>query len=198
MNEEQIRIVEALVFASPEPVGPARLLEVLDGPTEEEVVSAIGALNDEYAGSARAFRIIRGGGGFRFATLPEYGRWVRRLVIGSGRVRLSQAALETLSLIAYRQPITRADIEAVRGVDTGGVLKMLLERHLVRIAGRARSAGRPLLYGTTADFLKHFGLDSLDDLPRPTEVDDAAHRSTGLSNELFSPESGLIEPNNPE
>ncbi|MBM3325603.1 MAG: SMC-Scp complex subunit ScpB [Calditrichaeota bacterium] len=168
------RIIEALIFAAPEPVNEERLAEIIGQTSSSEVSAAIDRLDAEYASQGRAFHIIRGGGGFRFATLPEYGRWVRKLVVGSGRVRLTRAALETLSLIAYRQPLTKSEIEDVRGVDSTGVLKMLLERRLVKISGRRSSAGRPLLYGTTVDFLKHFGLDSLDDLPKPAEVKEVA------------------------
>ncbi len=168
------QIVEALIFAAPEPVSVERIVDIIGNTNSDEILGIIEKLNNEYLIQNRSFHIIRGGGGYRFATLPEYGRWVRKLVVGSGRVRLTRAALETLSLIAYRQPITKAEIEAIRGVDSSHIIRMLLERRLIKINGRKPVAGRPLLYGTTTDFLKHFGLDSLDDLPKQTEVNGKA------------------------
>jgi len=169
-DDSDIRLVEALIFAAPEPVDEERLAEIITGVSREKVLSLIAELNRQYEATGRAFTIISGGGGFRFATLGEFSRYVRKLVVGLGRLRLSKAPLETVSLIAYRQPVSRSEIEAVRGVDVGGVLRLLLERRLIRVEGRGSGPGRPLLYGTTADFLCHFGLDSLDDLPKPDEL----------------------------
>lgn len=122
-------------------------------------------LNRVYEKNHHSFRIISGAGGYRFATLPEFGPWVKRLVMGSGRIRLSRASLETISVIAYRQPISRAEIEAIRGVDVSGVLRLLLDRRLIGIQGKSPGAGRALLYVTTQEFLRHLGLNSLEDLP---------------------------------
>lgn len=170
MLDEKLQLVEALIFAAPEPVASARLAEVVEGLSAPDADRAVAELNDIYERDGRAFHIVRAAGGYRFATRPAFGKWVRQLIAGVGRMRLSRAALETLSIIAYRQPVSRADIEGVRRVDVGGVLKLLLDRRLVRIAGRSKGAGRPLLYGTTTEFLKHFGLDSLSDLPQMGEL----------------------------
>ncbi len=188
MDERLSRLVEALIFAAPEPVDDERLVQLIGTAPAEAVSAAVDALNGEYEREDRSFRIVRGAGGYRFVTLPEYSRWVRRLVVGSGRVRLSRAALETVSLIAYRQPVSRADIEAVRGVDVSGILHMLLERKLVRIVARSQSPGRPLLYGTTPEFLRYFGLNSLDELPRPGELKeiDAGAEMNDRSNSLIT------------
>ncbi len=170
MSSEPQNLIEALIFASPEPVSAVRLAEVANDLSAQEVEALIGKLNSIYETEGHAFRIVRAAGGYRFATLPQYGRWVKQLLAGGGRVRLSRAAIETLSIIAYRQPISKADVESVRRVDVGGVLKLLLERRLVKISGRGKGAGRPLLYGTTTEFLKHFGLDSLADMPQMSEL----------------------------
>ena len=166
MREDLPQLVEALIFASPEPVALARLAEVIGDCETGEVESVIFGLNESYEREGHAFHIVRAAGGYRFATRAAFSQWVRKLLVGSGRVRLTRASLETLSLIAYRQPISKAEIESFRRVDAGGVLKMLLERRLIRITGKAKTAGRPLLYGTTTEFLKHFGIDALEDLPK--------------------------------
>ena len=134
--------------------------------------SIVDGLNADYAASVRAFVIIEIAGGFQFATRKEYGLYVGRLAKDKSRRRLSQAALETLAIIAYRQPLSKPDIEAVRGVNCDEVLSSLMERGLATITGRAETVGRPLLYGTTDDFLRYFGLVSLKDLPRPREIDE--------------------------
>lgn len=178
-KEEQIvndnsnsRLVEALIFASPEPINSQGISELIPDISQSEIPGIVDFLNQEYETQDRAFRIIDGAGGFRYTTLPEYSPWVKRLVVGAGRVRLSRAALESVSLIAYRQPITRSEVEAVRGVDGGGVLRMLSERKLIKVSGRSSKPGKARLYVTTAKFLRHFGLNSLDDLPKPSEMFD--------------------------
>ncbi len=166
MRKDHLQLVESLIFASPEPVAAARLVEVIGECDVSDVESAIFQLNESFEREGRAFHIVRAAGGYRFATRAAFSPWVRKLLVGSGRVRLTRASLETLSLIAYRQPISKAEIESFRRVDAGGVLKMLLERRLIRITGKAKTAGRPLLYGTTTEFLKHFGIDAIEDLPK--------------------------------
>lgn len=182
MNKIDIQLVEALIFAAPEPVDESRIAEIIGNVSLEEILSSIEELNRFYEESERSFSIIKGGGGFRFATRSQFSRWVKRMVLGSGRLRLSLAALETVSMVAYRQPISKAEIESIRGVDVGGVLKMLLERKLVKVTGHGKGPGRPLLYATTSDFLRHFGLDSLDDLPEPDDLSEVDHEGG-----LFSP-----------
>ena len=165
MDSHFTNLVEALIFAAPEPIDEQSISQIIGCVNDGSIREAVERLNSEYERGGHAFRIISGAGGYRFATQPEYSPWVKRLVIGSGRVRLSRAALETVSLIAYRQPISRAEIETIRGVDVSGVLKLLLERRLVNVVGRGKGVGRPLLYSTTPEFLRHFGIDSLEDLP---------------------------------
>jgi segregation and condensation protein B len=130
----------------------------------------VAELNAEYLREGRAFRIVSVAGGFRMLTRPEHAMWIK-LLHRSSRPRLSQAALETLSIIAYRQPVARTELEGIRGVNVDGVLKTLVERDLVRIAGRGEGLGRPLLYATTERFLEYFGLPDLEALPRPEEVE---------------------------
>jgi segregation and condensation protein B len=174
-------IIEALIFAADEPVTLKILDAIFNGPAEngqphrvpvEEIRNAIAELNEEYNQQHRAFRIIQVGGGFQFATRPEYAEWVGELYKEKGKRKLSHSALETLSIIAYRQPVTKPEIEAIRGVNADYVLHTLLERGLVTITGRASTVGRPLLYGTTKEFLKHFGINDLSDLPKPRELEE--------------------------
>ena len=178
-------VIEALVFASQKPL-PAKeivaaLRSALDDSDEESVramallkEAEVGAfleqLRFEYQHENRAFQLVEGVSGWSVVTKPEYALWVRQLYPESKPTRLSGPALETLAIIAYRQPVTRADIEAVRGVAVDGVVQSLLERSLVRIAGRAEVPGRPLLYETTQVFMQHFGLRSLEELPNVDEL----------------------------
>src|SRR5665213_2437049 len=133
---------------------------------------AVQILNDAYESTGRAFRLIEIAGGYQFATRTEYGEYVARLFREKSRRRLSGAALETLAIVAYKQPVSKNDIENIRGVNCDEVLKSLLEKNLVTITGRAETVGRPLLYGTTLDFLRHFGLPRIQDLPRPREIEE--------------------------
>lgn len=158
--------VEAILFSSSEPLTASKLGSVLDGSDGHKVRAAIKELNEEYERAGRAFRIDEIAGGFQMLTRPEYAEFVDRFHTVVRKSKLTQAALETLALIAHRQPITRAEIEAIRGVQCGEVLRSLTEKRLVRIAGRKDVPGRPLLYTTTRDFLGHFGLNSVDDLKK--------------------------------
>ena len=165
MAEQDItKIVEAILFSSSEPLALAKLSGVLEGVDGRDVRKALAALNEEYEREGRAFFIQEIGGGFQLMTRPEYAPWVDKLQKVERKSKLTQAALETLALIAHKQPITRAEIEAIRGVQCGDVLRSLIEKRLVKIAGRKDAPGRPLLYGTTRFFLEHFGLGSLEDL----------------------------------
>jgi len=163
--------LEALLFASDQPLSMARLLEVVPRAKKAEVHEALDELETDYQDGARAFRLLRIAGGFQLATKQEYANVVRRLFVGKRRVRLTKAALETLAIIAYKQPTTRPEVDAIRGVSSGGVLETLLERDLVRIAGRADGVGRPLLYATTGEFLQYLGLNHLRDLPNLAELE---------------------------
>ena len=160
--------VEALVFASERPISESRMKTVLgieDEDATKQIKEAIDSLNESYDKNARAFRLERVAGGYRPLTREEFAPLVSRLHADRQQQKLSQAALETLSIIAYRQPVMRAEIEVIRGVACGEVLRSIMEKRLVKIVGRAEELGRPMLYGTTRDFLNIFGLASLDDLP---------------------------------
>jgi len=174
-------IIEALLFATDEPLTVRQLVEIFGMPEEgeapaavtgEEVLAAIDELNGEYARAGRAVRIVRVAGGYQFATKPEFAPWLGRMLREKSRRKLSVSALETLAVIAYKQPVTKPEIETIRGVNADYVLRTLLERSLVAIVGRASTPGRPLLYGTTKEFLKHFGVNDIADLPKPREIDE--------------------------
>ncbi|MBW7996890.1 MAG: SMC-Scp complex subunit ScpB [Candidatus Glassbacteria bacterium] len=163
-------VIEAMLFASSEPVDAARL--AVSAEMEEELVhQAVRTLNEHYESSDRAFRVMEISGGYQYRTVPELAEYVRGLGRQSSSQKLSPAALETLAIIAYRQPITRVEVEKIRGVNPSGVLKTLLEKRLITICGRAQILGRPLLYGTTPEFLRYFGLSGLDSLPRESELE---------------------------
>lgn len=164
-------IVEAILLTSSEPVSPGRLLGVLKGLTGREVREAVDGLNKQYEAGNHAIRVAEVAGGFQLVTAAEFASWVRRFQ-DRGPVRLTQAALETLALVAFKQPVTRAEIDNVRGVDSAGVLRTLLEVDMVRIVGRSEGLGRPMLFGTTREFLVHFGLKGLTDLPKPKELEE--------------------------
>ncbi|HWB18917.1 MAG TPA: SMC-Scp complex subunit ScpB [Phycisphaerales bacterium] len=160
--------IEALLFSSDRPLSEGRLADMIGLPAKgatKLVATAIEALNQEYEQSQRAFRAYRLAGGWQLMTLPAFGPLLAKLHADKQMSRLSQPALETLAIIAYRQPILRAELEAIRGVACGEILRSLMERRLVKIVGRAEEIGRPMLYGTTGEFLKTFGLASTDDLP---------------------------------
>ncbi len=175
---EKRRIVEALVLSSSEPISAAKLAEIVPGCEPDEIKELVNALNAEYAEQDRSFEIWEIAGGFQIRTRAEFSGYLQKLQ-KERALRLSQAALETLAIIAYRQPVTRAEIEDVRGVDAGATVKSLLERHLIRIAGQREVPGRPMLYGTTRRFLEIFGLESLKNLPTLRELDELA-REQGL------------------
>ena len=180
------RVLEALLFASDKPISAAECVKHLKGAVEaapedlevaalaktkqDEVASAMRELGAKYEEQQRGFRLVESGSGWKAVTTPDAAPWVRQLFPENRPARLSPSALETLAIVAYRQPITRADIEAVRGVNVDGVMQTLLERGVIRISGRADVPGRPLLYGTTEFFLEHFNLRSLDELPNCAEL----------------------------
>jgi segregation and condensation protein B len=159
------QVIEALLFSSDTPLSAARLADLVDDCTPSVVRKHIAALNEKYERAGLSFRIESIARGYRMMTLAEFGSWVARLEQHRRETRLSPAALEALSIIAYKQPVIRADVEAIRGVACGEVISRLREMGLVRVLGRAEIVGRPLLYGTTKRFLDVFGLADLDDLP---------------------------------
>lgn len=179
-----IRVIEALLFSAQKPLTTIELRDALTGSgdrdelvpnefarvKEAEVAATLGQLKTDYTLTLRGFHLVERAGGWQLASHPDCAAWVRQLFPGPKPARLSPPALETLAIIAYRQPITRADVEAVRGVTVEGVLQNLMERGLVKITGRAELPGRPLLYETTEFFLEHFGLRNLDELPNAEEL----------------------------
>ena len=168
---EEIQIVEALLFASPGPLTQSRvnLIFETDPPKLDEAVKE---LNRHYEKANRSFKIQMIAGGFQLTTLPEFDIWIKRMLDKSGKLALSTAALETLAIIAYKQPISRFNVESIRGVDCSGVIKTLLYKSLVRIKGRDEGPGRPLLYATTDKFLENFGVNRISDLPKLKEIAD--------------------------
>lgn len=165
-------VIESLLFVADSPLSLQRLSAVLEGVEKAEILATLRALQAEYDAPGRGFRIAEVAGGFQMRSSKENAEWVRKLQRGKP-TRMSRATLETLSIVAYRQPITKAEIEDVRGVDVDGVLTTLLERRLIRIVGRKEVVGRPFLYGTTAEFLEIFNLKDLSDLPTLKEIEGA-------------------------
>jgi segregation and condensation protein B len=157
-------IVEALIFASPEPVTMKTLVRMLDTEPKEEIAATIEALKADY-GRPGGLRLVEVAGGYQIVTRPEFHEWVRRLFHERTTQKLSVASLETLAVVAYKQPVTAPEIAEIRGVNTSGVLATLAERRLIKVVGRKQVVGRPFLYGTTREFLERFGLNDLTDLP---------------------------------
>jgi segregation and condensation protein B len=164
------RAIEALLFASEKPLTLDHIqMACEEGVTAEHIRTALRALREEYDAAGRGFKLYEIAGGYQFMTDPKHAPFLRRFYQAREKKRLSQASLETLSVVAYKQPASRADIEFIRGVNVDGALKTLLEKGLVRIVGRKDVPGRPMLYGTTREFLEHFGLKSTDELPPLSE-----------------------------
>jgi segregation and condensation protein B len=158
--------LEALLFSTHHPLTAGRLAEMLELESTRPVRKSIKLLNESYETTGRSFRVEQVAGGYQLLTLPEHGELLQKLHQREIDAKLTKAALETLAIIAYKQPILRADIEAIRGVACGETIRSLMEKHLVKIAGRAEVPGRPILYGTTRRFLELFGLNSVKDLPQ--------------------------------
>jgi segregation and condensation protein B len=171
--------IEALIFASDEPISEIDIFRVIKGIDGEEIdisaediQNAIQELNDKYQQSSSSFKIMKIANGYLFATKEENAKYVGYLSSEKSKRRLSQAALETLAIIAYKQPVTKPELEQIRGVNSDYILNTLLDKNLITITGRAETIGRPLLYGTTNEFLKYFGLYNLSDLPKPREIEE--------------------------
>ncbi len=165
-REELVKVVETLLFITDQPIEMKKLCKITEVGDEAVLRDALAELQRLYLETGRAIQVMEVGGGWQLTTKPEYGRWVRKLYNEKLTLRLSAAALETLAIIAYRQPITRAEIEVIRGVEVIAPLETLVTRGLVKVAGRKETVGRPLLYGTSDDFLRLFGLNNLDGLPK--------------------------------
>jgi len=199
-----VAVLEAMLFASDAPVEAERIREVLELPSADEARALVAELARGYDESGRALQIVEAGGGYRLVTRPHVAPWLVRLARSRSRSRLSRPAVETLAIIAYRQPVSRPEVDAVRGVNSEGVLENLMERRMVRIAGRKDAPGRPFLYETTREFLVAFGLRDLGDLPRvdgdlvlrdlgDVEVRGAAEGEPSETNPKQEP-SGTAEP----
>ncbi|MBD3401703.1 SMC-Scp complex subunit ScpB [candidate division GN15 bacterium] len=171
--------VEAIVLASPEPISARKIAGVIEDITPAKVAEAVAHLNERYAETESSFRIRQIAGGYQYYVLPEYTGFVEELFARRRKLRLTRAALETVAIVAYRQPVTKAEIEHIRGVASDGVLHNLLEKKMVTIVGRAETVGKPLQYGTTDDFLKFFGLNRLEDLPKMSEIEELVKASEG-------------------
>ncbi len=172
-------IIESLIFASDEPISHSEIIRAIKGIDGEEIEISesdinlvIEELNNNYNVQNISFNIIKVAEGFSFATKPEFAKYLGFLSTEKSKRRLSQAALETLAIIAYKQPIATPELESIRGVNSDSILSALLEKNLITIVGRAETVGRPLLYGTTQEFLKYFGLYKITDLPKPREIED--------------------------
>jgi segregation and condensation protein B len=170
MNNSLKALIESLLFVSQEPVPLERLGTVVEDVPVAEIEAAIEELIRDYDAEGRGIHIIRAGGGWLFSTKPDHDREVRRLLQIERKNRLSSAGLETLAAIAYRQPVTQSEVSAIRGVDSTGALKTLLEKKLIKIVGRKKAPGNPLVYRTSDEFLLYLGLDSLDGLPSEAEI----------------------------
>ena len=169
MSDELKPIVEAMIFASPDPLTPKTLFRLLSNESREKVEAALEALQKEYKRHG-GLQLTEVAGGYQIVTRPELNEWVSRLFRDRSVQRLSVQALETLAVVAYKQPVTAPEISEIRGVNTAGVLNTLITRRLIKIAGRKRVVGRPFLYATTRDFLIRFGLNDLSDLPKNEEM----------------------------
>jgi segregation and condensation protein B len=193
-KKESDQIIEALLFANPNPLNQTMLNQVFDKPVPT-IKEAVNRLNQFYEKHEKPYLINSLAGGFQLVTNPDYDIWIRRLLGKSNKLTLSTAALDTLAIVAYKQPIGRYDIEAIRGVDSSGVIKTLLTRNLIIIKGRGDGPGRPLLYSTTKSFLEHFGLNRLSDMPKLKEVSELIESDPSLGEQItvFENDEAAIE-----
>ncbi len=187
---EPIQIVEALLFAADSPVEPERIREVLELPSASDARALVEELRSRYDAEARPLMIVEVGGGYRMVTRAELHPWLIRFARSRSKSRLSRPAMETLAIVAYRQPISRPEIDAIRGVNSDGVLDHLLERRMLRISGRKDAPGRPFLYETTREFLVAFGLRDLSDLPSVSGAEGGASPMAGTEGAVGDNGSG--------
>lgn len=174
-------VIESLLFVSDSPLPIEQICAVLEGLERNEILQCVDELRQEYESSGRGLRIVEVAGGYQFVTAPQYLQFLKQFYKQKHKERLRPAALETLAIIAYKQPLTRIDVEAIRGVNVDGVIKSLTDKGLIRTLGRKKgSPGRPFVYGTTKVFLERFGLNSLDDLP---DIEDFKEEAASLYNQ---------------
>ncbi|MEX0856596.1 MAG: SMC-Scp complex subunit ScpB [Balneolaceae bacterium] len=191
-------VIEALIFASDRPLPGSKIREIIVENeeqieiTEETVSTFVDKLNERYDENGLSFRIERIGGGFTFVTQSKYHYWLSVFQHENAYRKLSQSAIESLAIVAYRQPITKPEVDQIRGVDSGYILRQLMEKALIEVSGRADSPGKPLLYNTSRHFLRHFGINSVDELPKPREIDEilkdddmAEHRQLLMERQLM-------------
>ncbi len=183
-------VVEALILASPEPLPGKKISGLIEKMTPSRIGKAVAELNNRYMESGSSFRIRELAGGYQFHIVPEFAGYVQEMFARRRKLRLTRAALETLAIITYRQPVTKTDIEHVRGVASDGVIHNLLEKNMITITGRASTVGKPLQYGTTGEFLKFFGLNRLEDLPKMSEIEELISNTEAHS----QPELNLGDP----
>jgi len=187
--EDIKNIIESLLFVAEDPLTMDSIKKVLDSTDSNAIRNVLHELSSEYEARKGGFFLREVAGGYQIRTRPEYSQWIRRL-LKPNALRLSNAALETLAIVAYKQPVIRSDIEHLRGVDCGGILRMLLERKLIRVIGRKEIPGRPIIYTTTKKFLELFELKDLRDLPSPKEIEELGNSS---SETLADTASDIIE-----
>jgi segregation and condensation protein B len=180
------QIVEVLIFASDFPIPEPKLLTLVEELDQATLKQILGDLSEEYLKQHRSFMLSKVAGGYQMVTRPEFAPWIKKLFQGKSKTRLSQASLETLAIIAFKQPVSRPQIEAIRGAQADGVIKTLLERNLITMAGRSEGVGRPLLYKTTEEFLRHFGINAINDLPKPKEITELVSEPENLMDSLQS------------
>jgi len=171
-NGTRLPIIEALIMSSPEPLPVRKISELIEDVVASEIDQMVSRLNEKYEDNGMSFRIRKVAGGYQIYIIEDFAGYVDELLTRRRNTRLTRSALETLAIIAYRQPVTKLDIELIRGVASDSVIHTLLERKLVTLAGRAQTMGRPLLYRTTDEFLKYFNLNTLDDLPKMEEIEE--------------------------
>ncbi len=164
------QIIESLLFASDAPIGLATLVEVMAGPDKEEIRTLLDEMAIEFEEAQRGVALVEIAGGYQLLSRKECAPWIEKMLRTRRKVRLSRAGLETLAIVAYKQPITKTEIDGIRGVDSSGSLHTLLERNLVLIAGRSKAVGRPLLYATSQEFFQYMGINDLSDLPELKEL----------------------------
>ena len=187
-------LLEAYLFSTHSPLTPGRLAELFNLESTKPIRKALRVLNEQYEATGRCFRVEQVAGGFQLLTVPEFGEHLKALQQREADAKLTKAALETLAIIAYKQPILRADLEAIRGVASGEMIRSLMEKHLVKIAGRAEEPGRPILYGTTKRFLEVFGLNTLKDLPQPDSLQAKARQlAQAAQKRLADPDSEFLD-----
>ena len=190
---EALRILEAVLFASDEVLSPAKLKTILpDQPDARAIRKMVDDINIRLQQERHPFEIVELGGGYQFRTIPYYQPWIQQLFKDKAARKISIQGLECLAIIAYKQPISKAEIEAIRGVLSDGAMKTLLEKHFINIVGRSDKPGRPLLYGTTQEFIQYFGINKLTDLPKIEEFEAAAKDQVEMFSEESFAEAGIL------